>query len=120
MKRTLSLAASMIALGAAVLAQDPVEFQKWMKTAGGTAGSLKKNLDTKNGAAASADAGKLEKVFSQVHDYFHKKNVDDATKFAMTASSGFKEVGELASSGKFDDASATLKKTMSACGGCHH
>jgi mono/diheme cytochrome c family protein len=90
-----------------------------MKTAGATSGSLRKNLDAKNGEAASADAKKLQEVFEQVHDFWHKKNVDDAMRFAMGARDGFGEVAEQASAGKFDDASATLKKTTANCGGCH-
>jgi len=119
MQRSLSLAACVIALGTAALAQDAADYQNWMKTAGGTAGSLRKNLEAKNGDAATADAKKLADIFSQVHDFWHKKGVDDAMMTAMDASAKFKEVGEFASAGKFDDAGAALKKAMSACGTCH-
>ena len=107
-----------IALGLTAFAQD-AEYQAWMKSVGATAGSLRKNLEAKNGDGASADAKKLADVFSQVHDYWHKKGVDDATATAKDASANFKAVGELASAGKFDDAGAELKKAMSSCGGCH-
>jgi mono/diheme cytochrome c family protein len=90
-----------------------------MKTVGATSGSLRKNLDAKNTDGASADAKKLQEVFEQVHDYWHKKNVEDAMKFAMDARDGFGTVAEQASAGKFDDASATLKKAMANCAGCH-
>lgn len=119
MKRFRSLVVCLMALGVLVLAQDEADFQKWMKTAGGTAGSLRKNLEAKNGHAASADARKLEDVFKQVHDYWHKKGVDDAMMTAMDASARFKEVGEFAAAGKFDDAGAALKNAMAACGACH-
>jgi mono/diheme cytochrome c family protein len=119
MKRTLSLAACLIAFGVIALTQEDADYQKWMKTTAATAGSLRKNLEAKNGDGAASDAKKLQEVFQQVHDFWQKKGVDDATKFAMDAGSGFKEVSELASAGKFDDASAALKKTMSNCAGCH-
>jgi cytochrome c556 len=119
MKRAMSLAACLVAFGMTAFTQEEADYQNWMKTTGTTAGSLRKNLDAKNGEGATADAKKLQATFQQVHDYWHKKGVNDAMQFAMEASSGFKEVGELASTAKFDDASAALKKTMGTCGGCH-
>jgi hypothetical protein len=109
-----------LALGTAVFAQGDADYQKWMKTAGGTAGSVRKNIEAKNGEAASADAKKLEEVFKQVHDYWHGKGVQDAMTLAMDASAKFKEVAEFASGGKFDDAAASLKNAMSNCATCHN
>lgn len=119
MKRVLISAVCLLTLGIVVSAQDEADYEKWMKMTGATIGSLTKNLQAKAGDAATADAKKLEEVFGQVHDFWHKKKVDDAMKFAMDAQSGFKEIAQLASSGKFDDASATLKKTTENCAGCH-
>ena len=119
MKRILLFTTCLTALGLMALAQDEGDYQKWMKTVGATSGSLRKNLEAKNGEAASADAKKLQEVFEQVHGYWQKKNVDDAMKFAMDARDGYREVAEQASAGKFDEASATLKKTSATCGGCH-
>ena len=120
MKRAMSLAACLIVFGMTAFTQDEAAYQNWMKTTGATAGSLRKNLEAKNGEGATADAKTLQATFQQVHDFWHKKGVNDAMQFAMDASSGFKEVGELASAGKFDDASAALKKTMGNCAGCHN
>ena len=103
-----------------LFAQEDKEYQDWMKTTGATAGSLRKNLEAKNGEAAVSDAKTLEEVFTQVHDFWMKKKIDNATKFATNAQTGFKEVGELATAGKFEEASATLKATMANCGGCHN
>jgi len=116
---SLFFAGCLIAFGTAAFAQDAADYQNWMKTAGATAGSLRKNLEAKNADAAGADAKKLADVFRQVHDFWHKKGVEDAMMAAMDASAKFKEVGELASSAKFDDATAELKKAMSTCGTCH-
>lgn len=120
MKRVLCFAACLIAFGMTAFAQEEADYQKWMKATGATAGSLRKNIEAKNGDGATADAKKMQEIFQQVHDFWQKKSVDDATKFATDAGSGFKEVSELASAGKFDDASASLKKTMGACAGCHN
>jgi hypothetical protein len=119
MKRIPLFMACLTALAVAILAQGEGDYQKWMKTVAATSGSLRKNLDAKNGEAASADAKKLQETFEQVHDFWHEKNVDDAMKFAMDVRDDFREVAEQASAGKFDDASATLKKATANCAGCH-
>ena len=119
MKHVLLSTVCLAALAVTALAQDEMDFQKLMKTVGATSGSLRKNLEAKNGDAASADAKKLQEVFGQVHDFWQKKNTDDAMKFAMNARDGYREIAEEASAGKFDEASATLKKTSANCGGCH-
>jgi hypothetical protein len=119
MKRILLFTACFTALVVTALAQDEADYRKWMKTIAATSGSLRKNLDAKNGEAAAADAKKLQETFEQVHDFWQKKNVDDAMKFAMDARDGFREVAEQASAGKVDDASATLQKATANCRGCH-
>jgi mono/diheme cytochrome c family protein len=113
MKHILLSAVCLTALVVAVLAQE-ADYQEWMKTVGATSGNLRKNLEAKIGDAASADAKKLQEVFGQVYEFWHKKNVDDAAKFAMNARDG-----EQASAGKFDESSVTLKATSANCGGCH-
>jgi len=119
MKRSLYLTACFAGLVLTVCGQDEADYQKWMKAVGATSGSLRKNLDAKNGDAASADAKKLQEVFEQVHMFWHKKNVNDAMTFAMDASADFRDVASQAASGKFDDAAASLKKASATCGGCH-
>jgi cytochrome c556 len=109
-----------LTFSAGLFAQEEKEYQDWMKTTGATAGSLRKNLEAKNGEAAAADAKKLQEVFTQVHDFWMKKKIEGATKFASSAQNGFNEVSQLAAAGKFDEASAALKTTMTNCGGCHN
>jgi len=119
MKRFLLMTTCFAALGVTVVAQDDAEYKGWMKAAGATSGSLRKNLEAKNADAAAADAKKLQEIFGHVHDYWNDKHVDDAMKFAMAANAGFGDVAEQAAAGKFEDASATLKTTSANCGGCH-
>lgn len=119
MKRILLFTAGLTALAVAVLAQGEADYQTWMKTVGATSGSLRKNLTAKDAAAASADARKLQDVFAKVHDYWHAKNVDDAMMAAANASAGFRDVADLASAGKFAEASAAVQKTSATCGACH-
>ena len=111
---------SVLTISVTLFAQDDKQYQDWMKTTGATAGSLRKNLEAKNGEAAAADAKKLQEVFTEVHDFWMKKKIDNATKFASSAQNGFRDIAQLASAGKFDEAAATLKTTMTNCGGCHN
>ena len=119
MKASVILVGGLLLLSLAVWAQDDAEYQSWMKSNNANVASLRMNLAAKSGDAAAADAKKLQDTFAQVHAYWQKKNVSDATQFAMDAENGFKEVGQLASAGKFDEASAALMKTQANCGGCH-
>jgi cytochrome c556 len=118
MKRAVFIAICMLVAGAA-WSQSDADYRTWMKTIGATCGSLKKNLDAKNGEAAAADARKLHSAFADVHDFFQKKHSEDAMKFAMAASEGFDKIAAQASAGKFDEASATFKETTANCGSCH-
>ena len=120
MKRSLLIAACITVLGMTVVAQDDSEYQGWMKAVGATSGSLRKNLQAKNGDAAAADAKKLQEIFGHVHNYWNDKHVDDAMEFAMAASSGFGDVADQSAAGNFDEAAATLKTTSANCGGCHN
>lgn len=119
MKTTVILVGGLLLLSVAVWAQDDAEYQTWMKSNNPNVASLRMNLAAKSGDAAAADAKKLQDTFTQVHAYWQKKNVSDAMQFAMDAENGFKEVGQLAAAGKFDEASAALMKTQANCGGCH-
>jgi hypothetical protein len=119
MKATVILVGGLLLLSLAVWAQDDAQYQSWMKSNNANVASLRMNLQAKSGDAAAADAKKLQDTFAQVHAYWQKKNVSDATQFAMDAENGFKEVGQLAAAGKFDEASAALMKTQANCGGCH-
>ncbi|HZL50119.1 MAG TPA: hypothetical protein VFC37_04135 [Terracidiphilus sp.] len=119
MKIFLCLAISMLCLGIVAWAQQDAEYQGWMKSNGASVASLRKNLDAKQGDAAAADAKTLEEDFGHVYDYWQKKNVSDAMKFAQDGQNAFKQVAELAAAGKFDDASAALKTGQATCAGCH-
>jgi cytochrome c556 len=119
MKRFLLTSACFAVLGVSVVAQDDAEYQGWMKSIGATAGSLRKNLEAKNAEAAAADAKKLQEILGHTQSYWGQKHVDDATRFAADAGTGFGEVAQEAAAGKFEDASATLKTTSANCGGCH-
>lgn len=119
MKATLILVGGLLLLSVVVWAQDDAQYQTWMKSNNADVASLRKDLMAKSGDAAAADAKKLQATLTEVQGYWQKKNVSDATQFATDAANGFKEVGDLAAAGKFDEASTALMKTQANCGGCH-
>jgi len=119
MKSTVILVGGLLLISMAVWAQDDAQYQTWMKSNNADAASLRKDLMAKSGDAAAADAKKLQATLTEVQAYWQKKNFSDATQFATDAVNGFKEVGDLAAAGKFDEASAALMKAQANCGGCH-
>ncbi len=119
MKRTSLLTLGVMALAVSLPAQNDADYPTWMKTVATTAKSLRGNLESKNSDGAATDAKKLQEVFGQVKAYWQKKDVADATKFASDAADGFGDLATQSAASKFDDASATLKKTSANCAGCH-
>ena len=119
MKRILIIMLGLVSVGMVAWAQDQADYQSWMKSNGAAVASLGKNLTAKASDAAAMDAKTLQDNFTKVAAYWQSKNVSDAVKFAQDAKSGFAQVAELASAGKFDDASVALKMAQANCGGCH-
>lgn len=120
MKRYLSAISLLICLGSVVAgAQDKTDYHEWMKEVGSTHSALRKSLKSESGSAAADDATKLAGIFDQVGQFWQKRNASDAVMFASAAASGFKQVADFASAGRFNEASAVLKSTQATCSGCH-
>ncbi len=100
-------------------AQDISEMQSYMKTIGATNGSLRKNLEAKQGPEAAKDAEKLAGVYKQVGAYFAKMNADDAVTIAKNGETAATSVAADATSGDFDKASADAKGIGATCSPCH-
>jgi hypothetical protein len=102
------------------LAQVDPEYQGWMKSNAANMGSLNKNIMAKDGAAAAADAMKLQATMKQVEGYWTKKGgADDAVMFAKNAQTAAAAVAKAAQGGNMDDAQAQAKSLQGNCGGCH-
>ena len=102
------------------LAQSESDFQNWMKSNPVSMGSLNKNIAAKDGAAATADAQKLEATFKQVEDFWKKRGgADDAVDFAAKAETAAAAIAKDASAGNFDQAAADVKSLQANCAGCH-
>ena len=114
----LAIVTGLLIVGA--LAQSESDYQAWMKSNPVNMGSLNKNIAAKDGAAAAADAQKLEATFKQVEDFWKKRGgADDAVNFAMKAQMAAAAVAKDASGGNFDQAAADVKSLQGNCGGCH-
>lgn len=98
---------------------DDDQYREWMKSAASATGSLRKNIEAKNGSAASADAMKAHEAFGKIEAFWKKKNAADAVGFAKAAGEGIHMAGQEAAAGKFDEASASLKKASGNCSSCH-
>jgi cytochrome c556 len=106
-------------VGAMLWAQpDEAKYRELMKQIGPATGALNKKIAAKDGTAAD-DAHKLQALFGEVQEFWKARNAADAITFAEDAAAGFGTVGELAASGKWDDAGPSLKKTTANCAGCH-
>lgn len=120
MRRTYVLAVMAALLAVGALAQSESDYQGWMKSNPVNMGSLNKNIAAKDGAAAAADAQKLEATFKQVEDFWKKRGgADDAVNFAAKAQAAAASVAKDALAGNFDQAAADVKNLQANCGGCH-
>ncbi|MCS7024405.1 MAG: hypothetical protein NZV14_06355 [Bryobacteraceae bacterium] len=119
-KNFLILAVSCLAASVMVMAQDEAAYVALMKQIGPTCSALGKKLQAKEGAAAVADAKKLQDLFQEVHAFWQKRSAADAMNFAKEASAAFQSVEQHASGGHFDEASASFKKALATCSGCHN
>lgn len=120
MKRAVFLTVCFLLLCVEGAAQDEAEFAEWMNSASQTVGSFVLNLQAKDGDAAVSDANKLGEIFGRIYEFFEKKSVGGAMRFAQDAQAGFKMAGELASAGRLEESYAKLQATRSNCTGCHN
>src|SRR3984893_3338591 len=99
----LAIVAALLVVGA--LAQSESDYQSWMKSNPVNVGSLNKNIAAKDGAAAAADAQKLEATFKQVEDFWKKRGgAGDAVNFAMKDPMAAADIAKDATAGNFDQA----------------
>ena len=118
--RTLYVVTIVVVLAAVALAQVDAEYQGFMKANAANMGSLNKNIAAKDGAAAAADAMKLEATFKQVGAFWTKKGgAADAVDFAMKGQMAAAAVAKAAQAGNMDEAAAQTKSMQGNCGGCH-
>src|SRR5437773_4514866 len=70
------------------IAQQHRPYDQIMKDVGATWANLKKNLDSNSGAAAAADAAKLQALFAETEAFWAPLETGDAVGFAKNARNG--------------------------------
>lgn len=100
----------------ALFGQDDAQYKTWMKSLGPNVGAVRTAIMAKDTAAAASAADKLAATFTDVAEYWQKKNVADAVTLAQNARDDAKAIAAAKSS---DDQSASLMKLQQQCGACH-
>ena len=103
----------------AARAQDDSDYKGWMKQVDKVNGSLRKELKGKMGDAAAADANTMADLFVKIQQFWQKRGTGDAVQLTADSATTFKQVADLASAGKFDEASTALKSGDADCSACH-
>jgi hypothetical protein len=90
-----------------------------MRDMDNAAKDLEPVLGAGNGAAAKEDAEVLAHGFKWTEDYFDKKQVPDAVKFAKDSSRDLDQVVSLLEKKDFPAAAAAARDMTKACRTCH-
>lgn len=116
MKRTLLTIFAISAFAALCSAQDDAAYLAAMKAVNASNRPLRTAIMSKDTAAASAEAAKIETAFDTVLAYWKAKNVPDAITLATTAHDAAKTIAD----SKDADAQAAAMRTLSGtCNQCH-
>lgn len=113
------LLGSLLLAATFAFAQDASQMPALMKGIGATNGSLRKNIEAKQGPDAAKDAQKLADIYKQVGAYFAAAHADDAVTIAKNGETAAMDVSAAATAGDFDKAAASAKGIGATCGPCH-
>ena len=82
-----------------ICAQSEGSYEEWMHTVCDKV-AFARNIEAKNGNAATADGNELQEVFRKAHDFWNAKNIPDAMRFSLAAQGGFRQVATAAAGGQ--------------------
>ena len=120
MKMALGLLLCVVFVSGGLRAQDPPsEYQNWMKSNAATLADLNKTLTARAAPSATADVKTLRENLAKIAIYWRVRNISDGPKFALDADSALAKVAQLATAGRFDEASAAVGTVQANCAGCH-
>jgi cytochrome c556 len=115
---SIMIAAGILAVGTA-FAQQQRPYNEIMKDVGATFASLKKNLDANSGAAAAADAAKLQGLFTETEAFWAPLNTGDAVGFAKNAREASAATAAAAKGNDIKAAQTSYSAIQKNCGNCH-
>ena len=101
-------------------AQQHRPYDQIMKDVGPTWANLKKNLDSNDGAAAAADAAKMQALFAEVEAFWTPLAAGDAVGFAKNARNGAAAIETAAKANDIKAALAAYAAVQKNCGNCHY
>ena len=110
---------ALASFGLLAQANDEKDLDQWMKTAGATIGSLRKNIEGKQAEAAAKDAATMGEVFKKTEHFWAARKKDDAVEWAKKAAAAAAEVEAAAKASDFEKAGAGLKGLFGNCAACH-
>ena len=114
---TIAVAGTVVA--ATAFAQQHRPYNEIMKDVSSTFASLKKNLDANSGAAAAADAAKLEGLFTETEAFWAPLDTKDAVGFAKGARDAAAAVTAAAKQNDMKTAQASYSVIQKNCANCH-
>ena len=109
-----------VLLGVTALAQQHRAYNLIMKDVQPTFQSLKKNLDGNNGAAAAADAAKLQDLFAETESFWAPFETKDAVGFAKRAREAAGAVAAAAKDNNIKAAQESYATIQKSCANCHY
>jgi cytochrome c556 len=116
----LAILIAAIVVGTTAFAQQPHRlYNEIMKDIGATFPSLKKNLDSNNGAGAAEDAAKLEKFFSETEAFWTPFKTEDAINISKKAREVAASIGNSAKANDMKTALTSYALLQRQCGSCH-
>jgi cytochrome c556 len=97
----------------------PDSYVKLMKSAGATAGSLRKDSEAKDYSGVAKDAATFRSIYADAKTFWDARNIETASS---ALSAGAKAAADLqaAAEGKNDEGiTAASQALMRSCGACH-
>ena len=113
------IAAMLVLAAIASVAQQKRPYNKLMQEIAATYASVKKNLDSGAGAAAAADAAKLQELFAETHDFWAQFKTKDALDAAKGAQDGAAAIVAAAKGNNIQKAQASYNGVGKFCNTCH-
>ena len=111
--------ALVVAGGTGFAQQQRRPYDQIMKDIGATFGTLRKNLEANNAAAAAEDAAKLEGFFAETEAFWVPFNTKDATGFAKRGREAAAAIGTAAKGNDIKAAQASVAVVQGTCANCH-
>ncbi len=95
------------------------DYDKLMKSVGQTAGSLRKNAESQNADAVSADAKKMAGLFKDANTFWTQQGNTEAAEWAKSAMDHATEIDKAAATKNMAGVGEHAKLMMGTCQTCH-